>query len=1154
MRLAKLLPKRAPPVRQAELQRIAEALAAEAPADLMEEIRRQNQDMVIQLEELNARQQELSRLNQELQDTNRGVVALYAELDERADHLRRADELKSRFLSNMSHEFRTPLNSILALSRLLLGRTDGELTAEQEKQVQFIRKAAESLTELVNDLLDLAKVEAGKIVVTPIECSAEGLFATLRGMLRPLLVGDAVGLVFEDPANIPPLLQDEAKLSQILRNLISNAIKFTERGEVRIWAAYDRDGDTVSFSVRDTGIGIAEEDLEIIFQEFGQVANPMQRRIKGTGLGLPLSKKLSELLGGSITVESAPGEGSVFSVTVPRICRDASGLVDGTEDWHVQDGRLPVLAVEDDPADAFAIERILAPSRYQAVVARSVAAARHALEQVRPAAVILDVVLLGDESWRLLIELRQRDATADIPVLVVSSAGEERKAINLGADEYLGKPIDPERLIGLLDQLTGQSSVTRVLLIDDEEVSRYLVRQLLPRGTYDLREAATGVEGLARLEDERPDIVLLDLNLPGMNGYQFLERLGNETEHSGDRSDLDDPRQRAARSARQRFSNHFQIRPFGAGIDRGDHRCSGWRRGAQAMSTAAMKVLVVDDDDAGRYVKAHILAGRGYAVTEAGSGHIAIEQVAADPPDLVLLDVRLPDIGGVEVCRHIKAAFPQIAVLQTSSALSSAQERAAALDGGADSYLIEPIEPDELVAVVKALLRMRKAEQELRQLNETLEARVAERARALAEADRRFEAEQANRRQAEDVLWHTQKLEAVGQLTGGVAHDFNNLLTVITGNLDLLQEVVAGNRAMARERQLKLVAAAQNAAEHGAQMIRQLLAFSRRSVLHSETVDLKAVIAGFEDFLRRALGEAITLDLAFAPDLWPCDIDPAQFEAAILNLVVNARDAMPGGGHLRIASGNLDAEPAGDSAERGPTPGAYVWVSVSDDGVGMEPDVVERAFEPFFTTKEVGQGSGLGLSQVYGFVAQSNGHVAVESVPGAGTCLTLYLPRAEGAVPGRTAPAQSVGAPSGLAGETVLVVEDNAEVLGLAVAMIRDLGYRVVVAADGVEALALLRDGAAVDLLFTDIVMPRGFSGVALAAEARRIRGEIKIVLTSGYPAMRDPAPGSSAGSGDFPIIPKPYSRDALARTLRKALDSRTAPQQPQNWPRAAAR
>ena len=529
VRLAKILPKRAPVVGQTELRRITQALAAEAPPDLMEEIRRQNQDMVIQLEELGTRQKELTLLNQELHDTNRGVVALYAELDERADHLRRADELKSRFLSNMSHEFRTPLNSILALSRLLLTRGDGELTAEQEKQVHFIRKAAESLTELVNDLLDLAKVEAGKIVVTPIECSAEGVFATLRGMLRPLLVGDVVALVFEDPADIPPLLQDEGKVSQILRNFISNAIKFTEQGEVRIWTAYDSDRDTVTFSVRDTGIGIAEEDLDIIFQEFGQVAHPMQRRVKGTGLGLPLSKKLSELLGGSVAVQSAPGEGSVFSVTIPRIYRSNSDPIDIAESWELESGRTPILAVEDNPADSFAVERILSTSRYQAVVARSVAEARRALERVRPAAIILDVVLLGDESWRFLIEIRQRDATADIPVVVASSTGEERKAISLGADEYLDKPIDPAQLVGLLDRLTGQRSVTRVLLVDDEEVSRYLVRQLLPRSTYDIKEAVTGVEGLVRLRDERPDIVLLDLNMPGMNGYEFLERLSAET-------------------------------------------------------------------------------------------------------------------------------------------------------------------------------------------------------------------------------------------------------------------------------------------------------------------------------------------------------------------------------------------------------------------------------------------------------------------------------------------------------------------------------------------------------------------------------------------------------------------------------------------------
>jgi len=529
VRLVKYLPRRAGSLGTAAVKRITEELAADVSPNAIEEIQRQNQEMLLQLGELQTRQEDLSRLNQELQETNRGVVALYAELDDRADHLRRADELKSRFLSNMSHEFRTPLNSILALSRLLLGRIDGDLTPEQEKQVQFIRRAAESLTELVNDLLDLAKVAAGKIVVSSNQFDASGLFATLRGMLRPLLVGDAVALVFEEPSDIPPLVTDEPKLSQVLRNFISNAIKFTERGEVRIWAAYDPGADTVTFSVKDTGIGIAEADHEVIFQEFGQVANPLQRRVKGTGLGLPLSKQLAELLGGGVGLQSAPGQGSVFSVTVPRIHRTAAEPIDPSLTWQAQPGRVPILVLEDDSADAFAFERIFAPSCYQPFVVRTIDQARRALDQFQPAAVLLDVMLEGDESWRFLIELRQRDATANIPVAVISSSGDEHKAINLGADEYLSKPVDPDQLLRLLDRLTGRSSVTRVLLVDDEEVSRYLVRQLLPRGLYDIREAATGIEGLAQIRDNRPDIVLFDLNMPGMDGYQFLDRLEAES-------------------------------------------------------------------------------------------------------------------------------------------------------------------------------------------------------------------------------------------------------------------------------------------------------------------------------------------------------------------------------------------------------------------------------------------------------------------------------------------------------------------------------------------------------------------------------------------------------------------------------------------------
>jgi len=499
VRVAKSLPARAPTISRAALTRLGQALAADEPADPVEEIRRQNQEMLAQLQELQDRQEALTQLNQELQDTNRGVVALYAELDERADHLRRADELKSKFLSNMSHEFRTPLNSVLALSRLLLARTDGDLTPEQEKQVQFIRKSAESLTELVNDLLDLAKVEAGKTVVTPVDFSAEDLFGALRGMLRPLLVGDAVALIFEDAADVPALYTDEGKVSQILRNFLSNAIKFTENGEVRVWGTADPDADTVTFHVRDTGIGIAEEDLGVIFEEFGQVAHPMQSRVKGTGLGLPLSKRLAELLGGAINVQSALGQGSVFSLTVPRIFHAVEVVETAEEEWAVDPTRVPVLVVDDDLADSFAVQRLLSGTRYQPIVARTVAAARRALERTQPAAVLLDVVLAGDESWRLILGLRQGETTGNIPIVVTSSTGEERKALHLGADAYLRKPIDRERLLDILDRHTGNRSMTRVLLVDDEEVTRYLVRQLLPRGIYDVREAKTGTEGWARL-------------------------------------------------------------------------------------------------------------------------------------------------------------------------------------------------------------------------------------------------------------------------------------------------------------------------------------------------------------------------------------------------------------------------------------------------------------------------------------------------------------------------------------------------------------------------------------------------------------------------------------------------------------------------------
>ena len=281
-----------------------------------EELERISQQRDALKAELLERFAQIESLNQELAETNRGVVALYAELDDRAAELRDVSELKSRFLSYMSHEFRTPLGAIRSITRILLDQMDGPLTEEQEKQVRFVQSSAEELTEMVNDLLDLAKIEAGRISISPEWFEMVDLFAALRGMFKPILTNEAVALVFEEPTDVPRVFTDDKKLSQILRNFISNALKFTQSGEVRVSSQYRTPG-WVTFSVTDTGIGIAPEHQGALFQDFVQVDAPIQRRFRGTGLGLALSKRLAELLGGSVAVQSELGRGSTFFAIIP---------------------------------------------------------------------------------------------------------------------------------------------------------------------------------------------------------------------------------------------------------------------------------------------------------------------------------------------------------------------------------------------------------------------------------------------------------------------------------------------------------------------------------------------------------------------------------------------------------------------------------------------------------------------------------------------------------------------------------------------------------------------------------------------------------------------------------------------------------------------
>jgi CheY-like chemotaxis protein len=426
----------------------------------------------------------------------------------------------------MSHEFRTPVNSIIALSRLLADHSDGPLNAEQSKQVAFIRKAADSLLELVNDLLDLAKVEAGKVVVRPAEFQVANLFGALRGMLRPLLLNESLNLVFEDASDLPSMCTDEGKVSQILRNFISNALKFTERGEVRVSAKLSEDGSAILFSVADTGIGIAPEDQERIFHEFSQLENPMQKKVKGTGLGLPLSRKLAELLGGSLSVESTPGVGSTFRAIIPVEYRSAGRETTVIEETPaIGPGLTPILVVEDDPETVLVYEKYLRGTSYQMFAARTLRQARETLHRVHPRAVVLDLLLSGEETWHFLTELKNDEHRPSVPVIVATTVEDHQKAYALGADDYCLKPVSRETLLAKLSAAVRRSGPPKVLMIDDDEVSRYLVRQSLRGRAFDFIEAGDALTGLELAARAQPAVIVLDLVMPDHSGFYVLDHL-----------------------------------------------------------------------------------------------------------------------------------------------------------------------------------------------------------------------------------------------------------------------------------------------------------------------------------------------------------------------------------------------------------------------------------------------------------------------------------------------------------------------------------------------------------------------------------------------------------------------------------------------------
>lgn len=419
-------------------------------------------------------------------------------------------------------------------------------------------------------------------------------------------------------------------------------------------------------------------------------------------------------------------------------------------------------------------------------------------------------------------------------------------------------------------------------------------------------------------------------------------------------------------------------------------------------------------------------------------------------------------------------------------------------------------------AAQRELTERRRVEDALRQLNAGLEEEVSVRTAQL--------------REREQALRQSQKMEAVGQLTGGVAHDFNNLLQVIIGNLDTITRNLPADSG----RLLRAATHAMNGAKRAAALTQRLLAFSRRQPLNPKPLNVNGLVTGLSELIHRTLGEMVSVETVLSAGLWQVEADPNELEAAVLNLAVNARDAMPDGGRLTIETANtyIDESYAASHAEV--TPGQYVAISVSDTGIGMDAGTIAQAFEPFFTTKPVGQGTGLGLSQVYGFVKQSGGHVKIYSELGQGTTVKIYLPRLAAEV-AADQPGEETFVPEGANDETVLVVEDDDDVRTYSVEVLRELGYRVLEAHDGPSALRLLERQARVDLLFSDVVLPGGLTGAQVAAQAKALRPGLKVLFTTGY--ARNAIIHHGRLDKGVQLITKPFSASDLAARIRDVLD-----------------
>ena len=647
----------------------------------------------------------------------------------------------------------------------------------------------------------------------------------------------------------------------------------------------------------------------------------------------------------------------------------------------------------------------------------------------------------------------------------------------------------------------------RILIVDDDERNAFAAVEALKELGHELVVARSGEEALKRVLAEEFALILLDLHMPGMDGYETAALL------------------------RSRKRNKHTPIVFLTAIFRDEAHIF------QAYSAGAVDVVFKPIDPFILKAKVQVFVDL-YLKTKEVERQSAYQQWLLDEHARVKAEKERTEtalrrteaqqaaiLKALPIVFHSRSIEPPFAPQFVSDSIEQIAGFPARRFLDEAGFGVSRIHPDDQASYVEGVAAGARNGQysvEFRWLCADGQYRVFQDQGVVAPAADGAAREMfgvildaTDRRSLEEQLAQARKMEAVGQLTGGVAHDFNNLLTVVLGNIDML-----ATRKEADERRMRRIDAVRQAAERGRDLTGQLLAFSRRQRLTPVTLDVNRLIRDFAPLMRQAVGKAVTIDLDLGEDGLNTHVDATQLETALLNLAVNARDAMPEGGRLRIVS----------RREPGPTDLGYVVIEVRDDGVGMPEEVRLRVFEPFFTTKDVGKGSGLGLSQVYGFVSQSEGEVRLESKLGEGTAFHLRLPAsaAQAELARREAPSATVVGGS----ERILLVEDDATVLALTLDVLTGLGYQVTTATNATEALERLQADTDLDLLFTDVVMPGGVSGLSLARTARDLRPTLRVLLTSGFVGENRAIDGR-----EFPLLDKPYEAAVLATTLRKLLD-----------------